>query len=245
MVGDGAARTPDAMSRQVLRVAFVVVGGLGGLALLAGALFGAAQAYETTRVALIPPVPPWGNDVWDDELRAFFDEHGSFPPDEPYSPQRLDGAIAFEAGLASSRFQTAHPDAEVPDVAFIALDDAARDACLGTPVVEDPWGGIEQYSTDLARAVIEYTCVIQYPPYPHMLATDRQIRFMYAFNTEYVLPCLEAHGVLQAPAVSEDEFVATYYTTRPWHPKYPDPEGPPFVDAWGYNLCPQSLDDLP
>lgn len=227
------------MRRDVMRIAAVVVTGLVGASLVGAASVAAFESYETTRVDLIPPPPylPWGDDVWDEELAAFLDEHGWYPADEPYSARELEDAYAIEAESRAKVLTAFHPEVVTPAVTLVARDDAAAlQQCLGEDTPLNGWGGLDRFSDDAGRAVAEYICLTQYPPYPHVRATDRQITWSYAYNTRYVVPCLEAHGVPQTPAPPLADYIDGYYRGL-WFPQYPV-DGPAFVDAFGENLCP-------
>lgn len=139
------------------------------------------------------------------------------------------GQTYYEAAAAASELLTSSfPDAVVPAVPFSRYIDATEwgttmASCLtaqgfGVQVMDD--GGLAHdpvpADQSQAQAVAKYTCEVQYPV--HQLGpTDADLRVLYDWNVDDLIPCLEGQGY----PISEAPSFATYkddYERAAWVP---------------------------
>jgi hypothetical protein len=177
----------------------------------------------------------------------------------PSSPEgagsSIGGQTYFEAAAAAREgLTTIFPDAEVPPVPFVRFIAAAEwgttmASCLaaqgfGVQVMDD--GGIHYDQPPAgqaqAQAVAKYTCDVEYPV-RQLGVTDADLRVLYDWNVNELIPCLEGAGY----PVSEGPSFASFkdnYERAPWVPY----EEVPVVSKDQFDelnrVCPQLPEEL-
>jgi hypothetical protein len=190
-----AARTSDRRRRRRHRVVAVVTAGALAVLVTGGAVALAAP----------PPPPPLTSD----------EEYASY--------QR-----GIEAAWAE--LQARYPDATRPDAEFerfVTADEEGEvvGACLreqGILVEIDEHGWTVTVSPDEERSLglALFVCSVRFPlsPNEHLPYTEAELRHIYRYFAEQLIPCLEARGYDLPAAPDYAEFRSRWWTDETWGP---------------------------
>lgn len=198
------------------------------------------------------PSPDTSTDIVAEALNVL----GPVPTAPPLSPEEEERAriAAVESGWDSVRAQ--YPDAQRPSVEFEHYSeheeylrgqiDCLRDLGLKVDLAHDADGAVNGFSLDFGEddgqnaSIGSWSCQVRYPQHPRPPATPEQLGYLYDYFTQFVVPCLEAHGQPQAVPLTRAEFIARW-PDQGWFPSSnrdaPDGEA---TDA----ACPSVMPDM-
>jgi len=211
---------PSGRWRIVAAVAAVAVVVLA-IALIAGpgvAFVGSLGAAPTpTSTSTLPPPDP-------DFMDAVVAELGS--PPKPDSLSRAEEAAAIAANNEAEwrMVSSIYPAAVRPEVDVIRQvdDDEYMDVrvdCLvsrGVDAARTTDGYRSSTSTE-AEAVSTYTCGVEYPVSVPAPLNEKQLGYLFDYQVQFAVPCLEALGYEQDPPPSREDFISDR-DAQTWHP---------------------------
>ncbi len=140
-----------------------------------------------------------------------------------------DHRLELLEGLAEQRPEYEFPD-EVPVIQWVTPEeqDALFERCMrdrGFPPGDN--GAYSSLTQDEPLWISIYVCAGSYPLAERYVQplNDAQIRLVYEYTRDVMIPCYNANGWPVDPASlpSEDTYVQTWGTTDPWIPP-PSPE---------------------
>ncbi|WP_157802216.1 hypothetical protein [Diaminobutyricimonas aerilata] len=221
---------------------------LGIVALLAGC----ATAPPGDDAPAAEPPTDWA------AARVQFAAEHPVPPQPPaYTEEEARAAAARRADeFWTQQVLPAHPDAVRPEGGFIAWldeEDVSATSPYATCLQERgmrvtvgetapgekagySYSGLPSTESDVAHF---YCGQVAYPMRPHPRETPEQLAYMYDYLTEFLVPCLEAHGHEQQPAIDRDRFIAEW-PRQGWYPAS-EMTGDPEKDADIAAICPPHL----
>ena len=181
---------------------------------------------------------------------------GPVPTAAPLSAEQEDAARVAAVESAWQAVLRQFPDAQRPAVDFehYADDDefidqqiaCLRDLGITVDVGTTSDGQVGGYSMNPASGEEEaamighWSCEVRYPQHPRPPATPEQLGYLYDYFTQFVVPCLEAHGQPQTVPLTRVEFIANW-PNQNWFPSsnqgVPDGEA---TDA----ACPSTMPDM-
>ncbi len=163
------------------------------------------------------------------------------------SPEHVDAEERRQDSLAS--LADSHPDIDFPDevpvVQWVTPEERSPfvDRCMkerGFPSADD--GGYHSTTQYEALSIAYYVCTGSYPLAERYVQplNEAQIRMVYEYTRDVMIPCYNANGWPVDPASlpSEDTYVETWGTTELWIP----PDEPDSMDSDTMNtfgeVCP-------
>ena len=212
---------PSGRWRIVAAVAAVAVVALA-IALIAGpgvafvASLGAAPTPTST--STLPPPDP-------DFMHAVVAELGSPPKPDSLSRAEEAAAIAVNNDSEWEMVVNMYPSAvrpEVEPIRTVDYDDYmdVRVDCLvsrGVDATRTTDGYRSSTSTE-AEAVSAYTCAVEYPVSLPAPLNEKQIGYIYDYQVQFAVPCLEGLGHEQEEPPSRDEYIETWGEMNTWFP---------------------------
>ncbi|MBF0671341.1 MAG: hypothetical protein IR160_02000 [Salinibacterium sp.] len=150
-----------------------------------------------------------------------------------------------------------YPEALMPEVErvrFVPPEEwaEAMAACLSTegfPAEVTPDGGVQRQvaaGQAMASDIASYVCNAKYPmdPQYEVKLNESQLRYLYKYYNNSLVPCLEDEGFRIPRAPSLQVFIDSYGTPDAWTP-YASLVGQPIVGWIELNdACPQNPDGL-
>ena len=178
---------------------------------------------------------------------AVLEALGPLPADEETSPERLAAFRQVQSDRAWKSISTMYPDAKrataEPTYLPSAEAVAAWRACLSDQGLDLPEGGTDDQALIKANALATYDCQQRFVDERGPGLSERQVAYLYDYQTQFVLPCYEheGHAATTAP-IARDQFIATW-PFQNWGP-YPSGIDVMTVDYDQLNLvCPAVPDE--
>ena len=209
-----------------MRVTRTIIVGAFAAALLSGCAIGAEP--EPTP----PPEQPFALAISDE---AVLEGLGPLPANEEFTPEREDDFVQRSADSHWSSVVRAYPDSVRPEVAEIDRTSGGSPAALEC----------QQASTGTPQevAIAGYVCARQHVTIPNGTLSERQVAYLYDYQTQFVLPCYETTGhAATTPPIPRDQYIATW-PFQNWGP-YPSDIDMMTVEYDQLNLmCPAVPDE--
>ena len=177
-----------------MRLTRTIVVGVIAAAVLSGCAIGATPEPTPS------PEQPFALAISDE---AVLEALGPLPADEVFTREREDDFVQRSADSHWSSVTRDFPDSVRPDVAEI--DRAAG----GNPAAVE----CQQASTGTPQevAIAGYVCARQHVTIPNGTLSEKQVAYLYDYQTQFVLPCYEETGhPATTPPISRDQFIATW-----------------------------------
>ena len=180
--------------------------GLIAAALLSGCAIGAEPEPSPS------PEQPYALAISDE---AVLEALGPLPADEETSPERLAAFRQSQSDRAWLAVSLQYPDAvrvtEKPTYLPSAEARAAADTCLAESGSELPEGGTDDQSLVEAHVVAQYVCQQRFVDDRGPGLSEKQVAYLYDYQTQFVLPCYEEKGhPATTPAIPRDEYIAKW-----------------------------------
>ena len=159
------------------------------------------------------------------------DALGPLPPDEPPSAERMAAFRQTLSDVAWNAISSSYPDAERYTGPATYLPDAqvntAVENCVAQQGLALPEGGTSDEALVKASSLARYVCAQQFVVERGPGLSERQVAYLYDYQTEFVLPCYSEKGYpVLTPPIARAEYVAK------WPFQYWSPE-PSRIDAMG------------
>ena len=159
------------------------------------------------------------------------DALGPLPPDEPPSAERMAGFRQTLSDMAWNAISSSYPDAVRYTGPATYLPDAqvnsAVEDCVAQQGLALPEGGTSDEALVKASSLARYVCTQQFVVERGPGLSERQVAYLYDYQTEFVLPCYSEKGYpVLTPPIARAEYVAK------WPFQYWSPE-PSRIDAMG------------
>jgi hypothetical protein len=194
----------------------IVVGAIA-TAMLSGCAIG-AQPEPTPS-----PEQPFALAISDE---AVIEALGPVPADEETSPERLAAFRETEADRAWRGISSLYPDAvratAEPTYLPAAEAAAARKTCLAEQGLELPEGGTDDQALVKASTLAAYACQQRFADERGPGLSERQVAYLYDYQTKFVLPCYAEKGhTVTRPPITRDEYIAQW-PFQNWTPEPSD-----------------------
>lgn len=201
------------------------------------------------------PAPAVAEVDWESAYAEFVGEYGERPLPVPYEDAEVEGArLRAAADRAWEGVVASYPTAVRPDVAFVhwtaraehfdlesdinrCLTAAGARLSLGASAEGHPNGLDATYPMGPTAATAVYACqFLAYPDQP--LDASAGASWLWDYATEFLVPCLEAHGASQDPLPTREEQVAAVFEKGyGWVPHLPESASDVGPDKGAYAAC--------
>ncbi|MET4582098.1 hypothetical protein ABIE21_001588 [Conyzicola nivalis] len=177
-----------------MRLTRTIVVGVIAAAVLSGCAIGAEPEPTPS------PEQPFALAISDE---AVLEALGPLPADEEFTPEQQNDFVQRSAEFHWTNVARGYPDAVRPEVVEIDRTTGGNPAALAC----------QQASTGTPQevAIAVYVCARQHVTIPDGTLSERQVAYLYDYQTRFVLPCYEekGHAATIAP-IDRDEFIATW-----------------------------------
>jgi len=189
-----------------MRLTRTIVVGVIAAAVLSGCAIGAAPEPTPS------PEQPFALAISDE---AVLEALGPLPADEEPSAERLAAFRHLQADRAWQGISSQYPDAvratAEPTYLPGAEAETARKACLADQGLELPVGGTDDQALVKANSLATYDCAQRFVDDRGPGLSERQVAYLYDYQTQFVLPCYDENGHPSTIApIARDQFVATW-----------------------------------
>ena len=191
--------------------------GVIAAALLSGCATGAEPAPAPS------PEQPFALAISDE---AVLEALGPIPASEEPSPERLAAFRQVQSDRGWAGISSQYPDAvrATAEPVYLPAAEAAdaRTACLAEQGLELPEGGTDDQALVKASSLAAYACQQKFVDDRGPGLSERQVGYLYDYQTQFVLPCYEQKGhAVTVPPIARDQYVATW-PFQNWGPEPSD-----------------------
>ena len=154
------------------------------------------------------PTQPFALAISDEAVREAL---GPIPGDEEFTPERVNDFVERSADFHWAGVVRGYPGSVRPEVAEIDRMTGGNPAALEC----------QQAATGTPQevAIAGYVCARQHVTVPNGTLSERQVAYLYDYQTQFVLPCYEEKGHPNTTApIARDEYIASW-PFQQWAPR--------------------------